>query len=124
MDPRTGQRVLAALLGAASLLATTAALADAASTPAPAEPKKEAAADDGWPDMSSFLDEKYGFLPIAMPITEPAVGYGAAGGLAFLSKPLGQAAQGLGRPSITFVGGFGTENGSWGAAAVDMRYWL
>ena len=123
MDPRTGQRVLAALLGAASLLATTAALADAASTPAPAEPKKEAAADDGWPDMSSFLDEKYGFLPIAMPITEPAVGYGAAGGLTFISKPLGAAAQGLGRPNITFVGGMGTENGTWGVFGGDLRYW-
>lgn len=79
--------------------------------------------DDGWPDMSSFLDEKYGFLPIAMPITEPAVGYGAAGGLAFISQPFGAAAQGLGRPDVTFVGGFGTENGSWGVAAMDMRHW-
>jgi outer membrane protein assembly factor BamA len=70
------------------------------------------------------LDEKYGFLPIVMPITEPAVGYGAAGILAFLSKPLGAAKQGLGRPNITIAGGFGTENGTWGVMAADMRYWL
>ena len=88
------------------------------------EAKGKATADDGWPDMSDFLDQKYGFLPIVMPITEPAVGYGAAGGLLFLSKPLAAAAAGRGRPSITMVGGFGTANGSWGVMAGDMRYWL
>jgi hypothetical protein len=79
--------------------------------------------DDGWVDVSGFLDEKYGFLPLAVPITEPAVGYGVAGGLAFISDPLGGIQDGHGRPSITFVGGFGTENGTWGAAAADLRHW-
>jgi len=86
--------------------------------------EEEQADSDGWPDLSNFLDEKYGFLPIVMPITEPAVGYGAVGGAAFLSKPLGAAREGLGRPNITFVGGLGTENGTWGTMAGDMRYWL
>jgi hypothetical protein len=80
--------------------------------------------DDGWPDLSAFLDQKYGFLPVAMPITEPAVGYGAAIGTAFLSKPLGAARAGLGRPNITAAGGMATENGTWGAFIGDMRYWL
>ena len=31
---------------------------------------------------------------------------------------------GLGRPNITAAGGFGTENGSSGAFATDIRYWL
>jgi len=66
--------------------------------------------EDGWLDVSGFLDEKYGFLPVVIPITEPAVGYGAAGGLAFISKPLGDAQKGLGRPNITFLGGMGTKN--------------
>ena len=96
---------------------------DADTSPAPNKAKLPPK-DDGWPDLSSFLDQKYGFLPIAMPITEPAVGYGAAGGLVFLSKSLGEAAKGLGRPNITFVGGMGTANGSWGAVAADIRYWL
>ncbi len=74
--------------------------------------------------MSGFLDEKYGFLPIVLPITEPAVGYGAFGGLAFLSSPLGGAKDGLGRPNITMVGGLATENGTWGVAAADLRYWF
>lgn len=92
---------------------------------APGDAQAEEKSDsDGWPDLSNFLDEKYGFLPIVMPITEPAVGYGAVGGAAFLSKPLGAAREGLGRPNITFVGGLGTENGTWGTMAGDMRYWL
>jgi hypothetical protein len=80
--------------------------------------------DDGWFDVSGFLDEKYGFLPIVLPITEPAVGYGAIGALAFFSQPLGAAKDGLGRPSITAVGGMATENGTWGALAADSRYWF
>jgi hypothetical protein len=80
--------------------------------------------DDGWFDVSGFLAEKYGFIPVPLIITEPAVGYGGGAGLMFLSKPLPQAEDGLGRPNITVVGGFGTENGSWGTIAGDMRYWL
>ena len=122
------------LLIAVPALAQTAASAEPgdkpptpASADAPTTPNKDKPApakDDGWPDMSAFLDEKYGFLPIAMPITEPAVGYGAVGGLAFLSKSLGDASKGLGRPNITFVGGMGTSNGSWGVFGMDSRYWL
>ena len=82
------------------------------------------APDDGWPDASDFLEEKYGFIPVPLIITEPAVGYGGGMGLMFLSKPLPSTEDGLGRPNITAVGGFGTENGSWGALAGDMRYWL
>src|SRR3974390_2493631 len=57
--------------------------------------------DDGWFDVSAFLEEKYGFIPIPLIITEPAVGYGGGAGLTFLSKPLPQAEAGLGRPNIT-----------------------
>jgi hypothetical protein len=80
--------------------------------------------EDGWLDVSGFLDEKYGFLPGVIPITEPAVGYGAAAGLAFISQPFGDAKAGFGRPDITIVGGLGTENGSWGALIADVRHWL
>ncbi len=35
-------------------------------------------ADDGMLDMGDYLsDNRYGFLPVPMVITEPAVGYGA-----------------------------------------------
>lgn len=89
-----------------------------------AEPSKFFSAEDGWFDVSGFLDEKYGFLPVAIPITEPAVGYGAAVGLMFLSQPLGEARPGFGRPDITMLGGLGTENGTWGILAADVRHWL
>jgi hypothetical protein len=80
--------------------------------------------EDGWLDVSGFLDEKYGFLPIAIPITEPAVGYGVAAALMFIDQPLGGAAAGFGRPDITIVGGLGTENGSWGLLVGDVRHWF
>jgi len=80
--------------------------------------------EDNWLDVSGFLEENYGFLPLPIIITEPAVGYGGGVGLMFLSKPLPNAEDGLGRPNISVAGGFGTENGTWGAFAGDMRYWL
>jgi Omp85 superfamily domain len=79
---------------------------------------------DGWFDVSGFLDEKYGFLPLIIPITEPAVGYGATGALAFLDQPLGETRAGFGRPDITIAGGLGTENGTWGVLVGDIRHWL
>jgi hypothetical protein len=87
-------------------------------------PSKLRSAEDGWLDVSGFLDEKCGFLPVVIPITEPAVGYGAAGGLAFLSKPMGETRAGFNRPNITVVGGLGTDNGTWGAVAGDVRHWF
>jgi outer membrane protein assembly factor BamA len=63
-------------------------------------------------------------VPLVIPITEPAVGYGAAGVLAFIDKPLGEAEAGFGRPDITAVGGLGTENGTWGAMAGNVSHWL
>ena len=58
--------------------------------------------------MSGFLDQAYGFVPIVMPITEPAVGYGARGRAGCSStNPQGEAQAGFGRPNITAVGGAG-----------------
>jgi len=58
-----------------------------ATTPAPKaaqkEPSKLISPDDGWFDISGFLGEKYGFVPIALPITEPAIGIGLAAGITF-----------------------------------------
>jgi len=109
----------------AFVLCAVSAAGQATNNPAATNaPSKFRSPDDNWLDASGFLDERYGFLPLVVPITEPAVGYGAAGGLMFLSKPLGAARDGLGRPNITVVGGLGTENGTWGTLAADMRYWL
>jgi Omp85 superfamily domain len=75
--------------------------------------------EDNWPDLSGFLEQDWGFLPMVMPISEPAVGYGVAAGPVFVDAP-----EGGGRPNITAVAGFATENGTWGAVAADSRYWL
>ena len=58
------------------------------------------------------------------PITEPAVGYGAAVGLAFIDKPKGEGRAGFGRPNITIVAGMATENGTRGGLVGDLRHWL
>jgi len=119
--------ILTALaLCASSVLCESSASAQTAVTPSQdtPPPSKFRSAEDGWFDVSGFLDEKFGFLPVVIPITEPAVGYGAAGALAFLSKPLGEAKAGFGRPDIAIVGGLGTENGSWGVLVGDVRHWF
>jgi hypothetical protein len=120
---RTSEPRVRILLLSAILVAPTEGRASDEPLPEATEPPAQPRSDDDWPDLSEFLDEKYGFLPIVLPVTDPAVGYGAAGALAFLSSPLGEARAGLGRPSITAVGGLGTENGTWAAAAGDVRYW-
>jgi len=107
--------------------AQTNVTASAAVTNSPAstnEVSKFTSPEDGWFDVSGFLKEKHGFLPIPLIITEPAVGYGGGMGLMFLSRPLPNAEDGLGRPNITAVGGFGTESGTWGAFAGDIRHWF
>jgi len=92
------------------------------------EPKKFLSAlrspEDGWLDASDFLDRAYGFIPLVIPITEPAVGFGAAGALAFIDRPKEKAEDGFGRPNITVVGGLLTENDTKGVLAGDWRHWL
>ena len=106
---------LIGLLVSASSVMGQAASAD----PAAADSSTPATRDDGWLDMSAFLDKKRGFLPVATLITEPALGLGGALGLAFINAPLGNRT-----PDITVVGGMGTEDGSKGAVASDMRHWF
>ena len=81
-------------------------------------------AADGWLDISGFLDQAHGFVPLFVPITEPAVGLGGTGVLIFIDKQEGDAAAGFGRPNISAVGVLGTDNGTRGAFAGDMRHWL
>src|SRR5690348_13487924 len=92
-------------------------------TPAPNDkPSKFRSPDDGWFDVSAFLDKAYGFVPVLAPVTEPAVGFGGAGALMFIGKPA-EGSTGLARPSITAIGGLGTENGTWGGFGADVRHW-
>jgi hypothetical protein len=81
-------------------------------------------AEDGWFDLSAFLDKAYGFIPVVMPITEPAVGYGAVGALVFIDRKVPGEGQRFVRPNVMAVGGLGTENGTDGLFAVHLGTWM
>ncbi|MEG6015521.1 BamA/TamA family outer membrane protein [Enterobacter hormaechei] len=75
-------------------------------------------------DMSDYLqNNSYGFLPIPVVITEPAVGYG--GGL------FGLFLHGKGKhvdnrfipPAMTAIGGGGTPNGTWFIGCGHRNTW-
>jgi hypothetical protein len=42
--------------------------------------------DDNMFDLSELIDHPLGFIPLVIPITEPAIGYGAVGALIFISE--------------------------------------
>ncbi len=125
--------ILLAAAGAvpAAFAGTEAGTKAATGTPAGAQPDASPAAkplslissEDGHLDVSEFVDQAYGFIPVLVPITEPAVGAGLAGALAFIDKPE-QKVGNVQRPNISVLGGFATENGTQGVLAGDMRYWL
>jgi len=69
---------------------------------------------DGAIDLSQFLLEANGVLPVVIPITEPAIGYG--GGVALLyfhnrKKKYDTYVP----PSVSGIAGLATENKTWGA---------
>jgi hypothetical protein len=88
--------------------------------------------DDGALDLSAFLATKRGFMPVGGIITEPAVGYGATLGLMFLHDSIQNRAETVRKqspdgalerlppPSISWGGGFATQNGSWGAGLAHL----
>ncbi|WP_264877307.1 BamA/TamA family outer membrane protein [Vibrio agarivorans] len=92
---------------------------------------------DGMFDMGEYLAENaYGFLPVPIVITEPAVGFGAGMFGVFLheneqekEKRKKQALHSLDGgarlipPAVTVFGGAATENGTWFAAFGHRRTW-
>ncbi|MEL4016150.1 BamA/TamA family outer membrane protein [Dryocola clanedunensis] len=85
---------------------------------------------DGMLDMSEYLtDNRYGFLPIPVVITEPAVGYG--GGLFGLflhdtADSENSKARQNGKmipPAMTAFGGGGTQNGTWFVGGGHRHTW-
>jgi hypothetical protein len=79
---------------------------------------------DHWFDMSSFLATGHGFVPMVMPITEPAVGYGAGVGLIFIDRPEPKPGEKPALPNLAVIGGALTENGTWGAIGSYSHWWL
>ena len=81
--------------------------------------KKQRDSIDGAIDLSDFLINHKGVLPFVIPITEPAVGFGAVvGGLHFIQKKDPSH-----RPDIVAVFGGYTSNDTWLAGGAYIGYW-
>ena len=80
--------------------------------------------EDGQFDLSYFLENPRGFLPIPIVVTEPAVGYGGGVAGMFLRPRREAGDEGWARPDISGVGAFATQNGTWGAFGGDASRWL
>lgn len=79
---------------------------------------------DGWFDLSRFLQTGHGFVPMVIPITEPAVGYGAGAGLIFIDRKEPAPGEKPSLPNLAVVGGALTENGTWGGFGGYTHWWL
>ena len=79
--------------------------------------------DDGRFDVSGFLDTAYGFVPLLIPITEPAIGYGAVGALVFIHGDPPEPGEEFTRPTISTVGALRTENGTRGWFGANLGTW-
>lgn len=125
---QASQRI-ASLLSALALLWCDAAFGQA-EAPAEKKPLSFFDPEDGKLDMSDFLLNHKGALPVPVVITEPAVGYGGGLGLMFFSESMADAAasakasgKGPAPPNITAIGGAYTENGTWGAGVAHFHTW-
>ena len=72
--------------------------------------------EDGAFDVSSFLLEHNGVLPIIIPITEPAVGYGAGLAVLYFHKRK-KIYKTYVAPDVSGLVGLYTSNKTWGAGA-------
>lgn len=79
--------------------------------------------DDGRFDVSGFLDTAYGFVPLLVPITEPAVGYGAVGAAVFIHGGPPAPGEEFVRPTMSAVGALRTENGTRGWFGANLGTW-
>ena len=79
--------------------------------------------DDGKFDISAFLSTQYGFMPMPIIVTEPAVGYGGGLNVMFLHDSLASSKERKSPPSISGVVGLGTENGTLFGAAYHLGFW-
>lgn len=71
-------------------------------------------------DMSDFLLNKKGVLIVPTIITEPSVGYGAAGGVIYFHSAYTKR---NGPPSMSGLLGGGTQNGTWFGGLFHVGYW-
>ncbi len=86
--------------------------------------------EDGAFDISNYLLNNKGLMPVPALITEPAVGYGGGLMLLYFSESMSEAGQkaresgeALAPPNVTGVGGLMTENGSRGGGLFHFHTW-
>lgn len=121
-------RILVSILFSTLLVSSLFALEDLNTSTHKVSLEKEASLftsdEDGAFDVSDYLATRYGFMPIPMLITEPAVGYGGGLTLLFLHDTFGSTLERKSPPSMSGVTAAATENGTWFGAAFHLGYWL
>jgi hypothetical protein len=80
--------------------------------------------DDGCFDLSQIIEHPLGFIPMVIPITEPAIGYGGVGSLIFISENENSPDGKKIKPNIAALGVMGTQNGTEGYFAMHSGNWL
>jgi outer membrane protein assembly factor BamA len=83
--------------------------------------------NDSMLDLSNYLSQAYGFLPVPILITEPAIGYGGGAALVYLHDKLGGKKSSTGRnipPSISGVVLAATENKTYLGALFHIGYYM
>jgi hypothetical protein len=79
---------------------------------------------DNYPDLSQWMASSYGFTPLFVPITEPAIGVGLVGGIIYFHKDKNEVDnQNNEPPSVSGLGGLYTSNESWGIFGGHIGYW-
>ena len=78
---------------------------------------------DGALDLSYFLKDLNGVLPIVAPITEPAVGLGVAVAAAYFIPKKNINEKGYQQPDIAGIAGGYTQNGTWFVGGGYMGFW-
>jgi len=82
---------------------------------------------DGSLDLSEYMSQAYGFVPVPILITEPSVGYGGGLALVYLHDTLMGTKSESGRripPSVSGIMLAATENGTQIGGAFHFGYWL
>ena len=82
--------------------------------------------EDGAVDLGRLISGGAGFIPLLMPVTEPAVGFGLAGALLYVHPSSDTSLteqEARIPPSISMLGGGLTDNGTWAAALGHMGVW-
>ncbi len=74
-------------------------------------------------DISYYLYNLHGFMPVVAPVTEPAVGYGGAGAALFFIPKKEQPDHRFRFPDIVAAGGGYTQNGTWFTGGGYFGFW-